>query len=310
MKNIIKSFALITISLPLIFLNGCSKEYGPDKIPNFPKMDVAPVPKFTVDAAGDQVIQEPQDFKGKFTLDLYFPEDARTLPKSADVSVARNRNYSNLKKIETNIQSFPATIEVTGPELASLFGIDITEIVPGDRFEFRADFTMSDGRTIPGFLFLNNKEKETANTASSDINGWPDSKTNVVFNAVCPLDLDNFVGDMTVEDPFFWEDSYPVTVELEGDDILIIKGINQIPEDQIKIKINRKNFTATVSKQLIHPGRPPFFDDWGFPNDAEYANLNVEGSGTLDGCNNTISLDLKWTVDAGSFGTGSFKIIP
>ncbi len=305
MKNIIKSFALIALSLPFIFLNGCSKEYGPDKIPNFPKMDAAPVPKFTVDASADLVIQQPEEFRGKFTLDLYFPEDTRTFPKSADISVVRNRKYTNIKKIKSGITSFPVTIEVTGSELAALFGVDVSEITPGDRFEFRADFTMPDGTVIPGFVDLNNGE--TPNTTSSDINGWPNSKTNVIYNAVCPIEIENFLGNKTVDDPFFWEDSYPVTITLEGEDVLVVTGINTVPAEVMKIKIDSKAFTATVTKQIIDP-KAPFFP---FPpGDPTYADLSAEGAGTVDACNNVITLDLKWTVFGGGFGNGPFIIKP
>ncbi|MCO5235472.1 MAG: hypothetical protein M9933_04310 [Chitinophagaceae bacterium] len=298
MKNIFKTFTLIAVSLPLVFLQGCSKEYGPDKIPNFPKMDVAPVPKFTVDASADLVIQQPENFKGKFTLDLYFPEDARTLPKSADISVAKNRDYTNIKKLKSGITSFPVTIEITGADLASLFGIEVADIVPGNRFEIRADFTMEDGTVIPGFVDLNNGE--TANTASSDINGWPDSKTNVVYNAVCPLEIEAFLGDKTVDDPFFWEGSYPVTVTLEGEDVLVVTGINETPGVSMKIKIDFKSFIATVTKRVLDPA-PWFFS---------YTNLYAEGSGNVDACNGVITMDLKWGVDQGGFGNGTFILKP
>ena len=80
MKHIFKLTALMAITLQMVFLSGCKKEYGPDKIPNFPVMDGAPVPKFALDPAGDLVIQQPEEFKSKFTLDLYFPDDLKTAP--------------------------------------------------------------------------------------------------------------------------------------------------------------------------------------------------------------------------------------
>ena len=49
MKHIFKLTALMAITLQMVFLSGCKKEYGPDKIPNFPVMDGAPVPKFALE---------------------------------------------------------------------------------------------------------------------------------------------------------------------------------------------------------------------------------------------------------------------
>lgn len=302
MKHISKITALMAFMLSLMLFTGCKKEYGPDKIPNFPVMDVAPVPKFSMDPDGDLVIQQPEDFKSKFTLDLYFPEDVKTIPQSADISVVMNSNYKDIRKFKTGITSFPSTFDITGADLANLFGIDIADIVPGYKFELRTDFTLKDGTVIPGFVTLTNKKDPTKssspNTASSDVNNWPDSKTNIIFNAVCPLEIENFVGSLTVNDPYFWEDTYPVTITQEGTDVLNVSGLNQTPSESMKIKIDFKSFKAIVEKQIIDPA-PWFFS---------YTNLTVEGTGTVDACNNVITLDMKWTVDQGSFGNGDFII--
>ncbi|HRN55167.1 MAG TPA: hypothetical protein PLL71_01875 [Agriterribacter sp.] len=301
MKKTYINAILTTLVLPLLLLTGCKKEYGPDKIPNFPVMDIAPVPKFTLDPAGDLVIQQPEDFKGKFTLDLYFPDDQKTIPQSADISVVMNNNYKDIRKFKTGITSFPSTIDVTGADLANLFGINVEDIVPGFKFEIRADFNMTDGSVIPGFVTLNSGDPvkgSSPNTASSDVNNWPDSKTNIIFNAVCPLEIENFVGTLTAEDPYFWEDTYPVTVTLEGTDVLKVAGLNQTPSESMKIKIDFKSFIATVEKQIIDPA-PWFFS---------YTNLAVQGTGTVDACNTVINLTLTWTVDQGSFGSGDYII--
>ncbi|MCO5238587.1 MAG: hypothetical protein M9904_00905 [Chitinophagaceae bacterium] len=301
MKHISKITALMAFTLSLMLFTGCKKEYGPDKIPNFPVMDVAPVPKFTMDADADLVIQQPEDFKSRFTLGLYFPEDQKTIPQSADISIVMNNNYKDIRKFKTGITTFPsAAIDITGADLAALFNINIEDIVPGYKFELRTDFTLKDGTVIPGFVTLPSKKDpakgSSPNTVSSDVNNWPDSKTNIVFNAVCPLALENFVDDVAIEDPFFYEGDYEATITQEGDDILKLSGLNENPASSFLIKINFKAFTATVEKQVVEP------TIWG------YTNLAVEGSGTVDACNNTITLDLKWSVDQGNFGNGEFII--
>lgn len=292
MKNI--HVILITLTLPLLLLTSCKKEYGPDKIPNFPVMDNAPVPKFAIDPAGDLVIQQPEEFKSKFTLDLYFPDDLKTTPQSADISVVMNNNYKDIRKFKTGITTFPVTVDITGPELATLFNIGIDDIVPGYKFELRVDFTMKDGTVIPGFVILPDKNNPTKGsspiTASSDINNWPDSKTNIIFNAVCPLEIDDFVGEAAIGDPFFYEGDYVAQITREGDDMLRFTGLNENPASSFLIKIDSKAFTATVAKQVVEPSI------WG------YTNLAVQGTGTVDACNKVIILRLNWTVDQGSFG--------
>ena len=300
MKHIIKLTVLMAITLQMVFFSGCKKEYGPDKIPNFPVMDGAPVPKFALDPAGDLVIQQPEEFKSKFTLDLYFPDDLKTAPQSADISVVMNNNYKDIRKFKTGITTFPVTIEITAAELATLFNIDLADIVPGYKFELRADFTMKDGTVIPGFVTLPDKKNpvksSSPNTASSDVNNWSGSKTNIVYNAVCPLEIEDFVGAAAIEDPFFYEGKYAATVTQEGDNMLKLSGLNEDPASTFLIKIDFKAFTATVAKQVVAPSM------FG------YTNLAVEGSGTVDACNKKITLDLKWTVDQGSFGNGAFII--
>lgn len=297
MKSLRINLLLAALTLPWVLFTGCKKEYGPDKIPNFPVMDVAPVPKFTVDPSSDLVIIEPEEFKTKFTLDLYFPDDEVSRPQSADISIVMNNDYKSIKKVKTGITSFPTTMELTGPELAELFNIDISEIIPGTKFELRADFTMDDGRMIPGFVYLdkgNATKGSSPSTASSDVNNWPDSKTNIIYNAVCPIEIDNFVGDVSIDDPYFYEGEYEATMTLEGDYLLRFTGLNENPESTFLIKIDPKGFTATVEKQVVEP------TIWG------YTNLAVQGSGSVDACNNVISLTLTWTVDQGSFGSGDF----
>ncbi len=292
MKNI--NAILIVLALPLLLLTSCKKEYGPDKIPNFPVMDIAPVPKFAIDPTGDLVIQQPEDFKSKFTLDLYFPDDEKTVPQSADISVVMNNNYKDIRKFKTGITTFPVTVDITGAELATLFNIDLSDIVPGFKFELRADFTLKDGTVIPGFVALPDKvspaKSSSPITASSDVNNWPDSKTNIIYNAVCPLEIDDFVGEAAIDDPYFYEGDYVAQITREGDDMLRFTGLNENPASSFLIKIDSKAFTATVARQVVEPSI------WG------YTNLTVEGSGTVDACNKVITFRFTWRVDQGSFG--------
>jgi hypothetical protein len=289
MKNYFK-YSLLTLLGLAFFLVNCNKQVGPDHLPNLPQLTRAPIPLFTPDTSLDQVIQQPQDFHASFTLSLYFPDDVQ--PASCDIDVAMNGDYTNIKKLKTGITSFPAKVDVTGDDLAKLFGIATSDIKPGYKFELRATFTLKDGTVLPGFA-----NGIDAVDASSDVKNFPGSNTTITYNAVCPLDISAFLGDATVNDPYFWEGSYPVKVTEPSPGVLKVTGINETPTTFVLIHINDKTFAATVPSQVIDPA-PAYA--------TPYTNLTMTGGGTVNSCDNVITLDITWTVDQGSFLHGPF----
>lgn len=264
---------------------------GPNHLPNLPVLTRSPIPLFTPDTAFDAVIQEPADFHAAFTIALYFPDDAQ--PASCDIDVAMNGDYTKIEKLKTGITTFPTQVDVTGDELAQLFGIDINDIKPGDQFELRATFKLKDGTVLNGFA-----NDISAVDASSDIKNFPGAETSITYNAVCPLDITAFLGTATVVDNFFWEDTYPVTVTEPSPGVLKVVGLNQTSNESVLINVNLKTFVATIPSQIIDPA-PPFFS---------YTNLSMAGSGTVDACNNVITVNVSWNVDQGGFGSGPFVL--
>jgi len=286
MKNYLKYSVFILLGLAFFLVN-CNKEVGPDHLPNLPELTRSPIPNFKADTSLDQVIQKPEDFHAAFTLSLYFPNDVQ--PASADIDVAMNGDYSNIKKLKTGITTFPAKVDVTGDDLAKLFGIATSDIKPGYKFEIRATFTLKDGTVLPGFA-----NGVDAVEASSDVKNFPGLTTSLTYSAVCPLDVSAFVGNATVNDTYFWEGSYPVTVTEPSPGVLKVTGINETPTESMVIDVNSKTFVANVASQMIDAA-PSFFS---------YTHLTVEGSGTVNSCDNVITLTLAWSVDQGSFGSG------
>ena len=65
--------------------------------------------------------------------------------QKVDVVVIRNDNKSNVKTIKANVTSFPASIEVTGTQLTTLFDSTINL---GDKFEIGADVTTITGKNL------------------------------------------------------------------------------------------------------------------------------------------------------------------
>lgn len=290
MKNYLK-YSIILLTGFAFLLASCKKEVGPNHLPNLPELTRSPIPLFTPDTAFDAVIQQPADFHAAFTIALYFPDDVQ--PASCDIDVAMDGDYTKIEKLKTGITTFPTKVDVTGDDLAKLFGIDVNDIKPGDKFELRATFTLKDGTVLNGFA-----NDIAAVPTSSDINNFPGAMTSITYNAVCPLDITAFLGAATVVDNFFWGDTYPVTVTEPSPGVLKVTGVNQEPNESVLVNINDKTFIATVPSQIIDPA-PSFFS---------YTNLTMAGTGTVDACNNVITVNIAWSVDQGSFGAGPFVI--
>src|SRR6185437_5579561 len=242
MKNYLK-YSIVLLTGFAFLLASCKKEVGPNHLPNLPELTRSPIPLFTPDTAFDAVIQEPVDFHAAFTIALYFPDDVQ--PVSCDIDVAMDGDYTKIEKLKTGITTFPMQIDVTGDDLAQLFGIDVNDIKPGDKFELRATFKLKDGTVLNGFA----NDIGAAET-SSDIKNFPGSQTSITYNAVCPLDISTFLGSATVVDNFFWEDTYPVTVTEPSPGVLKVTGINQVPGESVLIDVNSKTFIATIASQV------------------------------------------------------------
>lgn len=263
----------------ILLLASCRKSDNP-KIPDLVRV---PIPNFQLDATSDPLIQDPNDFNGKFTVSLYFKDDIP--PQKMDIVVARNGNYTDLKTLKADITTFPVTVSVTGKDLATLFGIPVDDIIPGSFFEFGSRMTLKDGTEIPAF-------NEGGNSYGAGIVGSFKGEVPVLkIKAVCPLDLNAFLGDATISDPGFWEATYPVKVTLEGTDVLVITGFVEDPSAVLKVKIDLKSQKASVDKQVFAP------------NFVGYHNGAAAGTGDVDACNNKISLTLAFSVTEGSFGS-------
>ena len=94
-----------------------------------------PLPLITKDTTGDDFIsgKDPASFLGKFVIDMYYGTEV--LPQKVDIVVIRNDNKTNVKTIQANVTAFPASIQVTGTRLTTLFD---STIRLGDKFEIGA----------------------------------------------------------------------------------------------------------------------------------------------------------------------------
>ena len=256
--------------------------------PNLPNLERVPVPKYTVDQTMDVLIQEPEKFRGKFTVDLYFKDDVK--PKSMDIVVARNEDYGTVKVFKSNVTTFPVTYEVTGQELATLFGIPVTDIKPGDVFEFGSSMILQSGKVVPMF-------SPVGIGYGTGITNLPGASVLATYRAVCPLDIKNFVGSAAIEDPKFLEATYPVTVSLEGTDVLKITGFAGDASSVLRVNVINRTQTAAIASQIF---AADFFG---------YHNARAVGTGVIDACNKKIAMNLAFSVDEGGFGSFTVTLV-
>jgi hypothetical protein len=275
MKNIkLVSSLLLALSM---FVASCSS----DGNGNLPDLERVPIPLLKLDDKADVLIQEPAEFKGKFTVDMYFKNDVA--PKQVDIVIAKNGDYKTIKVLQAAVTTFPITVDVDAAKLATAFGINVSQIVPGDFFEIGTNIVTQSGMTIPAF-------SDVSNQFSADVANFPGSSLSLKYPVVCPLDLDEFVGKFTAVDPGFMEYDYPVIITREGENVLVIKGFVDDPESVIKVTIDPRTTKTSVPSTLATPS---IFG---------YHNLRVVGTGEINACTNSFTINLGYTVDEGNFG--------
>jgi hypothetical protein len=275
MKNIkIVSSLLLALS---IFVASCSS----DGNGNLPDLERVPIPLLKLDDNADVLIQEPTEFKGKFTVDMYFKNDVA--PKQVDIVVAKNGDYKTVKILQAAVTTFPVTVDIDAAKLATAFGMNVSQIVPGDFFEVGTNIITQSGMTIPAF-------SDVSNQFSADVSNFPGSSLSLKYPVVCPLDLDEFVGKFTAVDPGFMEYDYPVTITREGENVLVITGFVDDPESVIKVTVDPRTTKTSVPSTLATPS---IFG---------YHNLRVVGTGEINACTNSFTINLGYTVDEGNFG--------
>jgi hypothetical protein len=291
-----KKFLSILIIATAV-IAGCRKNDNP-KLPD--GIQSTPLPLLVQDTGSTVLIQDVAAFASKFSVQLYFPNGAK--PKKFDLVVAMSGDYTNVKTLKADVTSFPTTVDVTGPQLAQLFGIAEADIVPGDYFEIRANITTGNGTFLEGFT-PNALDPDSNAVAiapyGTDVSTFPGSHLTITYRAVCPLNLDDFVGTYTLDDPDFWGASYSVNITRDGtSNRLKVTGFVQDPSAVIYLTVKESAQTITVPKQTYLPILPT----------TTYHNPSVEGTGVVNACNNAITLTLDNTVDEGSFGSSTVKI--
>lgn len=287
MKKII-IFSLYFFAVAALF-TACTKE-GNGKLPELSNF---PLPLVVKVAGSEQVIsaQNPDAFAGKFTVGLYFPNDAP--PKKLDVVIIKNNDKTNVKVLKTDVTTFPTELTITGTQLATLFN---APVVLGDKFDIGVDVTTYTGAKFEAFPV-------TGASYAAGIAAQPGASTFVRYEAVCQYKPEDFQGDFEVITDE-WADYQP------GDIVQLTQidathfSFNFLAADAqpIVVTVNPVTNAVTVPKQVYGSGYPP---GWTL------GDISAESVASVDNfvapCSGTFSVLLKHTVAAGTIG--EFKLV-
>ena len=268
-------FNILLFSLLTLIITSCKHgEYMPD-------IQRANMAVFALDENSTILISD-ETYNVNFNVSLYYPNDKVT---EARIVGIKNGDPSTIKILKECITEFPINMELSFQDLESKF----ESIKEGDQIEIGMDVKM-------GTVWFSAFGPDGKSTVASDAISLPGSNPTLTLKRVCPLVLDDFVGSVTLNDGF--AEIPTADIVKISDTELEIQGYGgeTAPYGIIRLTINPKDYTVTVSKQVISASYGP------------YHNLAYEGSGTIDTCNGIISLSLAVTVDEGSFGSFPFEI--
>jgi len=274
-RIIIYSTVLIAI---VAVLNACRKDDNP-RIPALEKFEWMPliVKDQTADVSIDG--KEPASFVGKFSIDKYFETDIN--PQKVDVVVMKNLNTANIKVFKADVTSFPATVEITGPQLETLFG---TPIILGDNFTIGVDITTPGGKKFEAFPAI-------GNSYAAGITAQPGASPTINYLSACTFDKNSFNGPYEViQDD--WADFNP------GETVNVTPGagVNQISvlaypspaygtnRKPMLVDVNPTTFAATITEQVIgdYNGAPP--------------GATARGDGTVNPCGDELDLNITFKI--------------
>jgi hypothetical protein len=279
---------LTTITLATVFiLAGCSKDDGAVR----KKVGIEEVPVITtnVDATGSQAIDllNLSAFQGKFKMDLYFR--GATPPDKVDIVVRKNGSAANVKMFKADVATFPSSFTVNAADLAALFG---TPIALGDTYDFAPN------------LYVGDKKYEAFPAIGSGngagVIGMPQFSEFARFAAICAYDPTIYQGNFVVVSDGFGDFS-------PGEIVVLTKVSNSsfsfidpyavaatpVP---IIVNVNTGNNALSITKTVIGSK---------FVWSNTYTNPAVATTGTssvVSPCSKTLTLNIAYSVDQGSFG--------
>lgn len=280
-----KRILLYSVLATLLFAS-CRKSDN-SKLPDLSRV---PVPLIKKDASANATIDgnAPNSFTGKVTVDLFFKDD--TKPAKFDIVAIKNGNKSIVKIIQADVKSFPATVTITGLQLATLFG---SPIVLGDKFDIGADVYTQGGQKFEAFPLV-------GAGYGAGVANQPGASTSVTYASVCQFSIDDFAGTfkVTVDD---WNDfgvgSNITITKVSATKLSFVSPVNNQP---IIIDVNSTSFVTSVASQAYGDYKAAGIDPtWPYGN-ANIVSV-VSTKNFVDPCTKIISIGVVYTVSVGQF---------
>ena len=296
-KYIINCFLLATL-----FVVGCKKNDA--RYPFTVALSRVPYVNLSIDPTGSSSIDVLNlgTFSGKYNTSLLYLSDAP--PSKVDLVIIKNGVNSTVKLLQAGITTFPsATFTITSAQIQALFGVPI---VLGDNYDIGADIYAQDGTKYEAFPF-------TGPTAAGNLLSYsgtgqanqPGFVPTIRFGAICAYDPLIYQGTFLVVSDAF-QDLNP------GDPVTLTKisnnsfsftypdaSIAPFPPPAITVVVNTGTNGITIAKQQI-----------GTKIYGAYDNPSVAAtSGSVSPCNKTVTLNLIWTVNQGTFAPNPAPLV-
>jgi hypothetical protein len=179
-------------------------------------------------------------------------------------------------------------------------GLTLEDLAGGDVFTIYNVVSMNDGRKYPDTLTLGDKRYVNIENSFITSSGTTSYTATLSFPVLCPFVTTEAIGTYSVivdEFETYLAPGYkPELVAGPGPNQVTFKNLFGHPENyDVIIEVNPTTDVATVIKQ-------PAWHSANFG--LSYGVASVEGSGFFFSCTGFVTLELKHSVAAGTFGGG------
>lgn len=194
-----------------------------------------------------------------------------------------------------SITSFPYNLSVSAGEVATVLGLQLSDILPGDRFDFWAE------------TFDTNNVKTTFNELSSFAQAEVGIKQAYQYNTYvsCPFIQADALGVYEyTEDAFANEtDVFEVIAGSSEDKIIMVDPFGHPSAFNIEVVVDLGSGIASIQRQ--NAWDPSFYS---LPANYGTATIATDGSASFFfSCTGTINFSVKHDVAIGTYGFRNFK---
>jgi hypothetical protein len=294
MKNRkINIFAALTLGLMIAFA-GCKKDDG--GVRKSVVIKDVPVVSTSIESTGSQSIDllNLATFSGKFKVSVYFP--GATPPDKVDIVVRKNGSNANVKVVKKDVTTLPYSLTVTSADLVALFG---AAIALGDTYDFAPDL----------YVGVNKYEAfpVTGLGNGPGIISYPLYSDFARFAAICAYNPAIYEGDFVVQSDA-WGDF------VKGDIVTLTKISNTQFSFKHPYGVGQTPVVATVAaNNSVSIPKSSVGSSWSYYT-GTYAGAYIITAGAATSsfvapCAQTLSLNLNYMVDAGTFGGGPYLLV-